>query len=254
MADFAVVATSGYSRVDLVYLTAAGGVSVLQGVASVSPVDPVLPATSDREGWPIAYVTISYGDTSIKESAIRHIKTAQGALVKSGYQTVNGVVKFTGAPQVPAGASGLDAVNYAQFAAGLATKANLDLGNISTVAAAADSNVKIGPDVVIEHKIAADGRSWYRKYKSGWIEQGGLISSGEYFSSNESVPVTLAVNFTTLLYNINITPYNTDNESVDSRDIIVGFTNKSLSGFTIVASEVRYGMQYIGYAWRACGI
>lgn len=43
-------------------------------------------------------------------------------------------------------------------------KANKDLSNVS-------SNI----DYVIESQIKADG-SWYRKYKSGWLEQGGIKS------------------------------------------------------------------------------
>lgn len=45
----------------------------------------------------------------------------------------------------------------------LSTKANTDLSNIS-------SNI----DYVVESKINTNG-SWYRKYKSGWLEQGGNL-------------------------------------------------------------------------------
>lgn len=48
----------------------------------------------------------------------------------------------------------------------LSTKANTDLSNIS-------SNI----DYVIE--TYSSGTSWYRKYKSGWIEQGGIINRNQ---------------------------------------------------------------------------
>jgi len=56
----------------------------------------------------------------------------------------------------------------------IANRALITLANISTVAAAADGAVKTAPDVVTSYWIASDGQSWYRKYKSGWVEQGGI--------------------------------------------------------------------------------
>lgn len=49
----------------------------------------------------------------------------------------------------------------------LTGKANTDL-----------SNIPVGYDYVIESKFpTADDPSWYRKYKSGWLEQGGTIDT-----------------------------------------------------------------------------
>ena len=45
----------------------------------------------------------------------------------------------------------------------------------SSKANTALSNVLANIDYVVESKVNADG-SWYRKYKSGWLEQGGIIS------------------------------------------------------------------------------
>ena len=52
----------------------------------------------------------------------------------------------------------------AEFIGALSGKANTDLSNVlSTI------------DYVVEAQVLSDG-SWYRKYKSGWIEQGGLVN------------------------------------------------------------------------------
>jgi hypothetical protein len=71
------------------------------------------------------------------------------------------------------------------------------LSNILSVPAAADGSVKNGPDVVVAHYIASDGSSWYRKYKSGWVEQGGVKSLGQY---TQSYLVTLPLQMSSSSY------------------------------------------------------
>ena len=67
----------------------------------------------------------------------------------------------------------------------LATKANTDLGNIPT-----------NYDYVVESQLLTVDNvyTWYRKYKSGWVEQGGraLVPATNGLSSS-SVTVTLPV-------------------------------------------------------------
>lgn len=58
----------------------------------------------------------------------------------------------------------------------VATKAELQAVD-SSKANTALSNVLANIDYVVESQVNADG-SWYRKYKSGWLEQGG-ISTGQ---------------------------------------------------------------------------
>lgn len=77
----------------------------------------------------------------------------------------------------------------AAFQQGLSGKADTNLGNIP-------SNY----DYVVESKYptAADP-SWYRKYKSGWLEQGGLAKS------NSDVTVTLLKPFADTNYSVQCT-------------------------------------------------
>ncbi len=65
----------------------------------------------------------------------------------------------------------------------LATKADTDLGNIPT-----------NYDYVVESQLptADNGYTWYRKYKSGWVEQGGSFSSTVTNSFNTiTMPVAM---------------------------------------------------------------
>lgn len=80
----------------------------------------------------------------------------------------------------------------------LATKANTDLGNIPT-----------NYDYVVESQLptADNGYTWYRKYKSGWVEQGGraLVPATNGLSSsavNVTLPIPIATpEQATLAYN-----------------------------------------------------
>lgn len=77
----------------------------------------------------------------------------------------------------------------------VATKA--DLAVVENGMAKADlSNIPANYDYVIESKTpTADDPSWYRKYKSGWLEQGGLVASQSSLFS-----VTLLRPYTNTLY------------------------------------------------------
>jgi hypothetical protein len=57
-------------------------------------------------------------------------------------------------------------------------RANLKLSNIDTqlypssITSTSGWGVLGSPDVVVDYWIAQDGSGWYRKYRSGWVEQG----------------------------------------------------------------------------------
>ena len=126
----------------------------------------------------------------------------------------------------------------------LATKADTDLGNIPT-----------NYDYVIESQkpTSANGYIWYRKYKSGWVEQGGraLVPATNGLSSS-SVTVTLPVPIATpeqatLAYNgMGSTGYysNCENQaSVTTTTVIIGRWNNGGQ-----AAEARY------YNWTLSGM
>ena len=62
------------------------------------------------------------------------------------------------------------------------------------------SNCPANYDYVVESKTpTADDPTWYRKYKSGWLEQGGLAKS------NADVTVTLLKPFANTDYSVQCT-------------------------------------------------
>jgi len=78
----------------------------------------------------------------------------------------------------------------AEFTGALSGKANTDL-----------SNVLANIDYVVESQVNSDG-SWYRKYKSGWLEQGNSSPTGDQnFTLNKTItfPKPFADNTYTLV-------------------------------------------------------
>ena len=83
-------------------------------------------------------------------------------------------------------------INVGQITEALNDKTDRDLQNINTVA---------GADAVVEYQMptAENGYTWYRKYKSGWVEQGGFLpkTSGDVQNT-----VVLPVEMASSVYNI----------------------------------------------------
>lgn len=72
------------------------------------------------------------------------------------------------------------------------------------------SNVTNAVDFVIESQepLASNDYTWYRKYKSGWVEQGGITSAGSYQTINLLVPMA----------DSDYTVYFTDRRNATTRD------------------------------------
>ena len=77
-------------------------------------------------------------------------------------------------------------IDFGQLSEALNDKSDRDLRNVDTTAKA---------DAVIDYQepTADNGYTWYRKYKSGWVEQGGILvvaSSGVAIT----LPIVMANN------------------------------------------------------------
>lgn len=99
----------------------------------------------------------------------------------------SGIVAETNAPadqfywciQVYNAATALSEQESAQLASQMQTRMQTDMSNGSKATQnAVDGVMPDAMDYVIESWKAVDGSSWYRKYRSGWVEQGGHTSTG----------------------------------------------------------------------------
>ena len=117
----------------------------------------------------------------------------------------------------------------AAFQQGLSGKADTNLGNVP-------SNY----DYVVDSYNDANG-NWYRKYKSGWIEQGGLV------------PQTTTINYTVNL----LKPFNNSKYTAlisswytaSSEQAVDYIKTKRTTGFDCLAINVAGGE----FNWYACG-
>lgn len=89
-----------------------------------------------------------------------------------------------------------------------------------------------GADAVIDFQVptAENDYTWYRKYTSGWVEQGGV----EYFTNSSNVvrTITLPVEMADTNYNVSVCSGRTDNNNDAPR--AVGYYNKSTTEFGYV--------------------
>ena len=130
----------------------------------------------------------------------------------------------------------------------VATKAELQAVD-SSKADTALSNVLANIDYVVEFQVNAEG-SWYRKYKSGWVEQGGLVT----VSGTVGATVTLLKPFANTAYNIQLTLQTTN---------AVGYLANTAQSVNIANSKTTtsFGVQTAGImnyeingiSWRAEG-
>ena len=92
--------------------------------------------------------------------------------------------------QVFNAATTLSEQESAQFASEMQTKMQTDLGNASKASLSAiDTVMPDSVDYIIEHWEDGAG-NWYKKFRSGWVEQGGVTPSIE---SNATLTVTLYI-------------------------------------------------------------
>ncbi len=99
-------------------------------------------------------------------------------------------------------------------------------------------------DYVIESQMpdANNNYTWYRKYKSGWVEQGGVLGGLNNSRITISLPVEMANNkYITLVAGIN---------SSTASDFAVAVINPTTTTVTI-GSNANYGA---GSVWHVCGM
>lgn len=104
-------------------------------------------------------------------------------------------------------------------------KADLDLANVL-------ANI----DYVVESQLPTAGNNyiWYRKYRSGWVEQGG--------NTTGNASITLPVTMADLNYNLLITP-------------IIDGTNVSIHAVKSSTSQINIGASSnVPQSWMVCGM
>lgn len=122
----------------------------------------------------------------------------------------------------------------------LAGKANTDL-----------SNVPANIDYVVDYKNPTDSDpNWYRKYKSGWLEQGGITGK---VADYETATITLPLQFLDTHYTVSYANWRagtTDDGTWNSAAVLNNST-KSTTSFQIYSRGNADGGKI--FTWHACG-
>lgn len=131
-------------------------------------------------------------------------------------------------------------------------RAKTDLSNITTVAITNDNNVKTAPDVVTSYWVATDGLSFYRKWKSGYIEQGGRVT---LTGTSNSTPLTGSVTFPTsfsTVASVRVVATNNESSGAISNDTAngSGAYNETITGCTLYGKNFSTSCKV---NWFACG-
>ena len=108
-------------------------------------------------------------------------------------------------------------------------KADLDLSNTPMATA----------DYVVEWQrpTSSNNYEWYRLYKSGWIEQGGLLGITSGSGGSVVLPITMASEY----YNIFIQTYHSGDKSVI-------YTNRTTTGFDYSGNVGKDSWEVKGFA------
>ena len=130
-------------------------------------------------------------------------------------------------------------IDFGRISESLNEKSDRDLRNVDTTAKA---------DAVIDYQepTSANNYTWYRKYKSGWVEQGGYYYAGTSVAGahNISFPVPFAnINYQSLLSVLH------DSDGGSPNDISEVFPSRTTTTMRIY---VRAG--WCGYVWRVSGM
>lgn len=137
-------------------------------------------------------------------------------------------------------------IDFGQLSEALNGKSDRDLRNVDTTAKA---------DAVIDFQLptAENGYTWYRKYKSGWVEQGGYIDgnyshtfSGTYMSSYVATTITLPVEIDNT--NVNIYCNSTVAQVVASGNL------SSSTALEIKLSSVNFTASGVNVSWQVSGM
>ena len=103
-------------------------------------------------------------------------------------------------------------------------------------------------DYVVEKQdpTSANGYTWYRKYKSGWVEQGGIVFPTA--TTPTRVPITLPVIMSSNVYSVQVT----GGDNTASADVFSYYTNRTTTGFEILYSHTTSSYT-IGDSWQVSG-
>lgn len=133
-------------------------------------------------------------------------------------------------------------INVGAITEALNDKTDRDLQNVDNTA---------GADAVIEYQLptAENNYTWYRKYKSGWVEQGGIVTTNTN-PRTINLPVTMADTNYQVFGNVQNGTDNVATFTMQPRTL----TTTSVSVYCTYSASHGSGGSGESYYWRVEGI
>lgn len=104
-------------------------------------------------------------------------------------------------------------------------------------------------DYVVESQMptSSNNYTWYRKYKSGWVEQG----AGALILGGDAIVINLSVPMSSINYNILLSQFNSDTTAPNLNRL--SFYNQNTTSFTVIS---RYTNSNVArsFLWQVCGM
>jgi len=107
-------------------------------------------------------------------------------------------------------------------------------------------DIASGADMVIDYQVptATNNYTWYRKYKSGWIEQGGICTSYNYQT------ITFPIPMIDKNYSVQLTPRRTSTTQAGTANDQVLFNNCTANSIYVYVNNTSNN----GVFWRVSGM
>lgn len=104
-------------------------------------------------------------------------------------------------------------------------------------------------DEIVDYQLptSQNNYTWYRKYKSGWVEQGGIVFPTT--STPTRVSVTLPVIMSSNVYSVQVT----GGDDIEDAGIYSYYTNRTTTGFEILHNHTTASYT-IGDSWQVSGM
>lgn len=187
-----------------------------------------------------ADISIAGGNASYKRVQIKLDASRANSIYGNSNTVQPPAIKYSYCIQVFNSATELSQQQSAQIATTLQGKADVNLGNLSAHTAI-DANCPV--DYVIYRGTGTN--TWYRIWKSGWVEQGGQCK-GTNASGHTTTTVSFPVAFADTKYCI-FKNYSSDNKSTSTVAANVSFYDKTTT------SAKTYNNGTSERDWYACG-
>lgn len=130
-------------------------------------------------------------------------------------------------------------IDFGQLSEALNDKSDRNLRNV-------DTTVKADAVIDYQEPTAQNGYTWYRKYASGWVEQG----QSRVAAADQVIQITFPIEMADIYYVWSIGRHVYNNTAVNVNDRYMGVIERTTTGFR---ATDKWGNTY-AWSWQVSGM